>query len=155
GQLVARSPEARGRARELAGLEEGPGWLVPDPPADRRRGWTAPHDLRQVRGRVRKRRWSAACGARYHAIGRGGSGPRLAVALSRGSDPRRSVAGGGCLPAIRGGARAQPEHVAARPCRAEGGSEVTRTILVLVLACLAVECSVLAPQPDRSQTFVL
>jgi len=32
---------------------------------------------------------------------------------------------------------------------------MTRTILVLALACLAVGCSVLAPQPDRSQTFVL
>ena len=32
---------------------------------------------------------------------------------------------------------------------------MTRTILVLGLACLAVGCSVLAPQPDRSQTFVL
>ena len=32
---------------------------------------------------------------------------------------------------------------------------MTRTILVLVLACVAVGCSVLAPRPDRSQTFVL
>jgi len=32
---------------------------------------------------------------------------------------------------------------------------MTRTILVLALACLSVGCSVLAPQPDRSQTFVL
>jgi len=32
---------------------------------------------------------------------------------------------------------------------------MTRTIRVLALACLSVGCSMLAPQPDRSQTFVL
>lgn len=32
---------------------------------------------------------------------------------------------------------------------------MTRAIVVLALACMSVGCSVLAPQPDRSQTFVL
>jgi uncharacterized protein len=32
---------------------------------------------------------------------------------------------------------------------------MTRTISVLALACLSVGCSMLTPQPDRSQTFVL
>jgi uncharacterized protein len=32
---------------------------------------------------------------------------------------------------------------------------MTRTISVVALACLSVGCSILAPQPDRSRTFVL